>query len=113
MDDEKRKNILDNISEDMAELFKLEFLRLGREKFYSEAFDEPEWSSWRYATERPTDAFDYAFNRPNGAFKSHLMPSWASQKAVFDVFSEEIMRDYQTWLAAHPDETEGGENSDD
>lgn len=112
MDDEKRKNILANISEDMAELFKLEFLKLGREKFYDTAFSEPDWS-WRYTSERPEDAFDYAFNDSNGSFKSRCMPNWASKKALFDVFRDEIERDYQTWLAAHTDETEDSENERD
>lgn len=110
MEDEKRVNILANIRKDMSQLFDHEFLKLGREKFYDSAFEEPEWA-WRYTGERPTDAFDYAFNRSNGAFKKHLMPSWASQKAVFDVFRKEIERDYQTWLEAHPEE--GGENERD
>lgn len=112
MDDEKRVNILANISEDMAELFKYEFLKLGREKFYAGAFEKPEWVR-RYTSERPEDAFDYAFNRTNGALKRNAMPNWASKKAVFDVFREEIERDYQTWLGEHPDETEGGENVED
>ena len=111
MDDEKRANILANISEDMAELFRHEFLRLGREAFYSKAFEEPRWA-WRYTGERPDDAFDYAFDRNNGAFKSSCMPNWASKKAVFDVFREEIERDYQTWLAEHADEEED-DNADD
>ena len=112
MDDEKRANILANISEDMAELFDHEFLRLGREAFYNKAFEEPRWA-WMYTSERPDNAFDYAFDMNKGTFKSRCMPNWASKKAVFDVFREEIERDYQTLLAEHADEAEEDDNADD
>ena len=93
MDDDKRKNVMSNISQDVAKLLVEECVRLGKRELYEQLFDDVDWSQWRYADGAPESVEEYALDGRNGTLKAKQMPDYASKAALIDFFREELMED--------------------
>ena len=93
MDDDKRKNVMSNISEDVAQLLTEECVRLGKRKLYDNLFDSVDWCQWRYSDGAPESVEEYALDSRDGTLKAKQMPDYASKAALVDFFRDELMED--------------------
>lgn len=93
MDDEKRGNLIRNVSEDVAQLLTEDCVRLGKRKLYDQLFDDVDWSQWRYADGAPESVEEYALDGRNGTLKAKQMPDYASKAALVDFFRDELTED--------------------
>lgn len=100
MDDSKRQNILDNITEDVSQLLREECVMLGKRALLGNVANEPRWSGWWYQSELPASAEEYALGTAEhrGAIIRDKVPDWASMRAVFEFLREEFERDYSELL---------------
>ena len=94
MDDDKRKNVMSNISEDVAKLLVEECVRLGKRKLYDQIFTEPDWCQWRYSDIAPETVEEYALDGVNGTLREKKMPDYASKAALVDFFRDELAEDF-------------------
>ena len=93
MDDDKRQNVMSNISEDVAKLLTEECVRLGKRKLYEELFCDAEWCQWRYSDSTPETVEEYALDPAKGTIMSRTIPDYASKIALVDFFRDELMED--------------------
>lgn len=93
MDDEKRGNLLRNVSEDVAQLLVEECVKLGKRKLYDQLFDDVDWCQWRYSDSAPESVEEYALDSVNGTLKAKQMPDYASKSALVDFFRDELRED--------------------
>lgn len=93
MDDEKRKNALSSISEDVARLLTEECVALGKRKMYDQLFDDVEWCRWRYADSAPETVEEFALDAKDGTLTASRMPDYASKAALVDFFRSELEED--------------------
>lgn len=95
MTDNRKQNWLENISDDTAKLIRLECMELGKKYFYKNLVDTPEWSPWKYVDREPENVEEYALDPDKGVIRK--VPEWASKRAIFDFFSEELEKDFKEY----------------
>ena len=108
MDDEKRVNILANISGDTAALLTEECAEEGRRVLFGRYCSSPNWCGWRYNSpeRQPKSAEEYALDDEDGVIKN--CPEWASKRALFEFFRAEIERDFEEYVNSR----KGEDNAD-
>lgn len=112
--EERRENILSNISEDVASLLLERCVELGRKQLHKEVACDPEWTSWRYNSmdEQPMSVEEYVLgnSKDSGVLKN--VPDWASKRAVFDFLRPEFEKDFEDYVNIMNDKCKRTEAAD-
>lgn len=95
MNDNRKENYLSNISEDTAKLLRDECAELGRKYLYKDLVETPGWAPWKYVNREPENAEEYALDPDKGVIRK--VPEWASRRAIFDFFREELEKDFKEY----------------
>lgn len=109
MNDNKRGNILSNITEDVSELLREECVSAGRAALYRNWFDSPDWCNWRYnhGDDQPDGPEEYALGNSQTKGTLKTVPDWASRKAVYEFFRDMVERDFETYMSDRKEDDNG------
>lgn len=112
--EERRENVLANISEDVAVLLRERCVELGRAQLYKDVAHDPEWTSWQFNSkdDQPKSAEEYALGNASTSGTLAKVPDWASKKAVFDFLRPEFERDYDEYVKIMRDKGKWPEEAD-